>query len=167
MRLKITGEYPADWATIAQRVKNDAARRCVRCKHPFNAAGKPTLCDDRCDATRGMHKGSYIAVPFDERLKGINYGVHHFDGDKSNCRWWNLLALCNSCHLSIQARVIPERPWLFTHSTWAFPYICGFYAFFYGHTEITRQEADRESARWIAAGQPWLFNRRDGVAPSP
>lgn len=31
--------------------------------------------------------------------------VHHLDGDKWNLQWWNLAALCQRCHLRIQARV--------------------------------------------------------------
>lgn len=31
--------------------------------------------------------------------------VHHLDGDKSNCADWNLAALCQRCHLSVQGRV--------------------------------------------------------------
>lgn len=31
--------------------------------------------------------------------------VHHLDGDKWNLEWWNLAALCQRCHLRIQARV--------------------------------------------------------------
>ena len=30
--------------------------------------------------------------------------VHHLDGDKGNCGDRNLVALCQRCHLSIQAR---------------------------------------------------------------
>ena len=31
--------------------------------------------------------------------------VHHLDGDKWNLEWWNLAALCQRCHIRIQARV--------------------------------------------------------------
>ncbi len=30
--------------------------------------------------------------------------VHHLDGDKSNCEDWNLVAMCQRCHLSVQAK---------------------------------------------------------------
>lgn len=46
---------------------------------------------------------------------------NHLNGDKSDCRWWNLLALCQRCHLSVQARVDPRRPWIFEHSDWIKP----------------------------------------------
>ena len=29
--------------------------------------------------------------------------VHHLDNDKSNCANWNLAALCQRCHLHVQA----------------------------------------------------------------
>jgi HNH endonuclease len=36
---------------------------------------------------------------------GFTLTVHHLDGDKWNLEWWNLAALCQRCHLRIQARV--------------------------------------------------------------
>lgn len=67
--------------------------------------------------------------------------THHFDGDKSNDAWWNLLALCQSCHLKIQGRVDPETPWFLEHSEWLKPYVAGFYAKKYEGKDITREEA--------------------------
>lgn len=57
--------------------------------------------------------------------------VHHWDGDKANCRWWNLLALCQRCHLQIQGKVTPDRPWVFEHTSWFRPYVAGYYAWRY------------------------------------
>lgn len=67
--------------------------------------------------------------------------VHHFDGDKANDAWWNLLPLCQVCHLQIQAKVDPHQPYMFEHSDWLKPYVAGFYAKKYESREITRQEA--------------------------
>lgn len=125
MRLEIRGEYPPDWPAIAGAVKDAAGRCCIRCSH----AHAPAV--GRC------------------------LTVHHLDGDKSNCRWWNLLALCQACHLSVQARVIPERPWLWEHTAWFRPYVAGFYAYYYGAIEITRADADSNAALYLAMGQPW------------
>lgn len=44
--------------------------------------------------------------------------VHHLDGDKANLAWWNLTALCQVCHLEIQAKVVMERVYPFEHSDW-------------------------------------------------
>ena len=68
--------------------------------------------------------------------------THHFDGDKANDSWWNLLALCQVCHLQIQGRVDPEIPWFLEHSDWLKPYVAGFYAKKYEGRMITREEAD-------------------------
>jgi|WetSurMetagenome_2_1015567.scaffolds.fasta_scaffold295832_2 hypothetical protein len=54
--------------------------------------------------------------------------VHHLDMNPSHCEWWNLVALCQQCHLSIQARVVMERTWLLDHSPWFVPYVAGYYA---------------------------------------
>jgi hypothetical protein len=69
--------------------------------------------------------------------------THHFTGDKSNDEWWNLLALCQVCHLQIQGKVDPETPWFLPHSEWIKPYVAGFYAAKYEHRNITREEAIR------------------------
>jgi 5-methylcytosine-specific restriction endonuclease McrA len=67
--------------------------------------------------------------------------THHFDGDKANDAWWNLMALCQVCHLQVQAKVDPEVPYFFEHSEWAKPYIAGFYAKKYEGRMIDRDEA--------------------------
>lgn len=69
--------------------------------------------------------------------------VHHLDGNKSNCEWWNLLALCQRCHLQIQGRVNPDLPYFLEHSDWFKPYVAGFYAFKYEGRNITREEAEQ------------------------
>src|SRR6185312_12784223 len=66
--------------------------------------------------------------------------VHHFDGNKSNCVWWNCLALCQRCHLSIQARVDPQQPYMLEHAEWLKPYVAGFYALKYLGMNCTRNE---------------------------
>jgi transcription elongation factor Elf1 len=68
--------------------------------------------------------------------------THHFDGDKANDEWWNLMALCQVCHLQIQNKVIPEIPYFFSHSEWIKPYVAGFYAKKYEGRNITREEAE-------------------------
>jgi hypothetical protein len=76
--------------------------------------------------------------------------VHHLDGNKSNCEWWNLLALCQRCHLQIQTRVTPMTPWFLEHSEWFKPYVAGFYAHKYEGRNITRDEATRRLDELLA-----------------
>ena len=66
--------------------------------------------------------------------------THHFDGNKSNNAWWNLMALCQRCHLTIQGRVVPDIPYFLEHSDWAKPYVAGFYAKKYLDLDLTRAE---------------------------
>lgn len=66
--------------------------------------------------------------------------VHHFDGNKANDEWYNLLALCQVCHLQIQAKVDPETPFFFEHSEWLKPYVAGFYAMKYEGKLLTREQ---------------------------
>jgi hypothetical protein len=145
---RFRGEYIADRKTLHNRVRADAGNRCIRCGHPGgDTFAIRSTCDDRCTHTR------------DGKLRILT--VHHLTGQKDDNRWWNLLALCQSCHLTIQDRVIPERPWLMQHSAWFVPYVCGFYASYYGGEDVTRKQAITEPARYLALGQPWLYD----VAP--
>ena len=91
----LMNDYPENWPNIAARIKGIAGWRCVRCKHPHDAATGHVLT------------------------------VHHLDGNKANCADWNLAALCQRCHLKIQARVkldqgffesvLPVSPWFKPH----------------------------------------------------
>lgn len=67
--------------------------------------------------------------------------THHFDGNKANDAWWNLLVLCQVCHLQIQNKVDPHQPYFFEHSDWLKPYVAAFYAHRYEGREITPTEA--------------------------
>lgn len=129
-------DYAAEWPAIARQVKDAAGWRCVRCQHAHSREGWRILT------------------------------VHHLDGDKANNAWWNLLALCQRCHLSIQGRVAPERPYLFDHTPWFVPYACGFYAHYHAGLSITREEAEAEPDRWLRMGQPWRYDAagENGVA---
>jgi hypothetical protein len=67
--------------------------------------------------------------------------VHHADGDKANVRWWNLLALCQRCHLEVQGKIVMERVWPHPHSPWFRPFVAGYYAWAYLGEELTREQA--------------------------
>lgn len=89
------GAYSEDWKLIATAVKANAGWKCVRCQHVHDPKA------GRC------------------------LTVHHFDGDKANCESWNLMPLCQACHLSVQARVDPAQGLMHEPSVWAMPYIAG------------------------------------------
>lgn len=99
MSRKSTGEYPENWPEIAQQTKDDAGWKCVRCHHPHDPEAGYTLT------------------------------VHDLDMNPANCEWWNIPALCQRCHLTIQSKVIMERIYMFEHSEWFKPYAAGYYAF--------------------------------------
>ncbi|HVT74560.1 MAG TPA: hypothetical protein VHD61_15610 [Lacunisphaera sp.] len=172
--LDITGEYPPDWQRISDRTWAAAGHRCVRCGHPYrkgeHGKGEWTPCDERCchPGPLALVSADGVVVPLrdnaittDPDIRGfITAGrlvvaawrigtVHHLDGNKSNCRWWNLLALCQRCHLTIQARVNPHQPYILEHSDWFKPYVAAFYAFKYECRELTRAEAEAEMPRLL------------------
>lgn len=88
-------DYPPNWPEIARRIKEAAGWKCERCQHPHEVAA------------------GYVLT------------VHHLDGDKANSADWNLAALCQRCHLRIQARIkmgqlffedlLPVSPWFRPH----------------------------------------------------
>jgi len=99
------GEYPPNWPEISKAVKDAAGWKCIRCNHPHDIEA------------------------------GFMLTVHHLDMDPSNNAWWNTPALCQGCHIHIQAKVDMEQPWMFEHSDWFKPYVAGYYAHIYGLPE--------------------------------
>jgi hypothetical protein len=98
MKKEFPGEYPDNWKEIAKAVKDTAEWKCVRCGREHNPK------------------------------EGYCLTVHHLDGHKDNCAWWNIPALCQRCHLHIQGKVVMERPYMFAHTPWFLPYVGGYYA---------------------------------------
>jgi hypothetical protein len=104
------GKYPPYWPIMSKQVKALAEWCCERCGVRNN--------EDAPDGTM--------------------LTVHHLDGNKWNCEWWNLAALCQQCHLRIQARVDFLRPYYrwnwetmepeAVHSAWMARHIKGYNA---------------------------------------
>jgi hypothetical protein len=158
--------YPPEWH---ERIKHEArvlaGDRCVRCLHPYKAGtGEWSPCDARC-----IHKGPFrwrtaLDDEWDESHSEEDWPwspetgdaievaeiearwriltVHHLDGNKANCRWWNLAALCQRCHLQIQGKVQMERVWPWEHSDWFKPYVAGYYAFVYRGEDLDRETVE-------------------------
>lgn len=92
-------DYPLDWNAIAQRIKDNAGWHCERCHHANDLASGHVLT------------------------------VHHLDGNKANCADWNLAALCQRCHLSIQGRVKMDQMFfaqILDVSEWFKPHLQGY-----------------------------------------
>lgn len=79
--------------------------------------------------------------------------VHHLDGDKSNCAWWNLVALDQRCHLHIQHKVVMNQVWYFEHSDWFKPYVAGYVAAKMLGLDLDRETATRHADVLIALHQ--------------
>lgn len=139
-REQCKGKYPNNWKFISDDVCRLAGHRCIRCGHPYrkgaHGRGEWTECDSKCH-----HPGPVKVEGGTIFAQWRILTVHHFDGNKENCEWFNLLALCQRCHLHIQGKVDPEQPWMFEHADWFKPYIAGFYARKYERRNITRAEA--------------------------
>jgi hypothetical protein len=83
--------------------------------------------DWRAISTALKEEAQWCCVRCSQRNEGSAIGVHHFDGNRENNERWNLMVLCQRCHLSVQARVDPQVTLMFDPSPWAMPYIAGFY----------------------------------------
>lgn len=164
--------YPEAWQRIKHDVRAAADDRCVRCGHPYaRGAGEWSPCDRRC-SHRGPVRLSYTAedgsdvtdlehVLATEAGVVVGYGkvvearwriltVHHLTGDKADCRWWNLAALCQRCHLEIQGKVVMDRTWPHEHSYWFRPYAAGYYAWRFLRENITRDDAVERADELLA-----------------
>ncbi len=161
--MKFSGQYADDGKAKRLAVRAEAGHRCVRCGHPFESGkhgkGEWSPCDEQC-----THKGErgyivekdeyeFVPVPMSFPSSGIlvrgGYKVsarwriltvHHLDGKKDNDAWWNTLALCQRCHLTIQSIVDPNIPWMLEHSDWFKPYVAGYYAKKYEGKDLSRDE---------------------------
>jgi hypothetical protein len=157
--------YPPEWHRIIKhQVRHDANHRCIRCQHPYrngeHGSGEWSACDTRCTHygpfRHQLTDGTWIDHP---QAQGINpylfahndipvealwriLTVHHLDGNKANCRWWNLVALCQRCHLEIQGRVVMDRVWPHEHTAWFRPYVAGYYAHRFLQEDVTREQAE-------------------------
>ena len=150
---------------IKDAVRAMSGHRCVRCHHPFvvgETPGEWSPCDQHCrhtgparfrwdgpdwlpletsfgfDIGKSMREGQLWEAKVEAQWRVLT--VHHLNGIKHDCRWWNLAALCQRCHLTIQAKVYMERPWTREHSEWFRPYVAGFYAWRYLGLELDREE---------------------------
>lgn len=145
---------------IKHYVRVYAGSRCERCKHPYaKGDGEWSRCDDHCRHGGPVRlNGAAQTVGQDEDYisgDGLAYHrekgdliearwriltVHHLNMVKLDCRWWNLAALCQRCHLQIQRRVRMEQVWPHEHSEWFKPHAAGYYAAAYLGEELDRHQ---------------------------
>ncbi len=160
--------YPYAWdRSIKSFVREQAGNRCLRCKHPYEKGdGEWSPCDEHCDHDGPWRIDGFIYETDDPLLtrrpqwpyttphrvyaRWRVLTTHHLNGDKADCRWWNLVPLCQRCHLLIQRKVVMDQLYPFEHSSWFQPYAAAHYALKYENREITRQEADTRKEELLA-----------------
>lgn len=183
--------YPIAWhETVKHLVRELAGHRCIRCGHPYPPGiakrcrgGEWTPCDAGCthagivsllnteptgpewidtELDQGPSAGELVVAGKDVLARYRILTVHHLNGHKTDCRWWNLLALCQRCHLQIQGKVRPHRPYPWEHRPWFRPYAAGFYAAKYLGEDLTREETEARLDELLALGA-----REDAVERMP
>jgi len=126
---------------VKDYIRDLAGNRCERCLHPYEKGmGEWSPCDELC--THGEPRRTLIVENEVATIRvtgppveGVRVEaqwriltVHHLNGIKHDCRWWNLAALCQRCHLTIQAKVHLDRPYDRPHTEWFRPHAAGYYA---------------------------------------
>jgi hypothetical protein len=170
--------YPLAWRQGSPRipdyVREAADHRCARCRHPYRTKRSDpewSPCDERCLHGGPVRIGSEesgwnveeklpptIAEFIDlADLNGLHVQarwrvltVHHLTGEKADCRWWNLAALCQRCHLTIQGRVKMHQVYPWEHSDWFKPYAAGFYAVTYLGEDLSREQVEARQDELLA-----------------
>lgn len=97
----MSNAYPNGWPEFATRVKNEAGWLCERCGHPHDASSGHVL--------TVHHLTNNKAQPFSDR--------------------WAFAALCQRCHLTIQARVKMDQLFfaeILDVSAWFKPHLEGY-----------------------------------------
>lgn len=141
------------------------------------ALDKPTRvhwspCDIRCThgAPTRWRRGSEVWIPdgdlcaADSIGHGVSRGyeiqaayriltVHHLNERKHDLRWWNLAALCQRCHLTIQRKVTMEIAYPWEHTPWFRPHAAAWYALRYLGEHLTYTETITRLDELLALGR--------------
>lgn len=161
---------------VKHLVREQSRHRCVRCQHPYECGETPaewSPCDERCthrgplrlaagvgadlDDPRGIMARDVVAGEY--ARSGPTFAqwriltVHHLrlgHDAKRDLRWWNLVALCQRCHLQVQGKVLLERIWPWEHSGWFKPYAAGWYAHSYLGEDLTREQVEARMDELLA-----------------
>lgn len=165
--------YPWNWPELNAATVVEAGHRCLRCKHPYvkgqhGPRGEWSVCDEKC-----VHRGPIRYDPDSEPeeaqvITGLKVAsgtpvearwriltVHHLrpgHENKRDCRWWNLLPLCQRCHLLIQGKVKPDRPYPWPHRDWFQLHVAGFYAAKYLQEDLSRTEVEERMEELLLMG---------------
>jgi len=158
------GSYPVGHSlsnpAIKDLIREQAGHRCQRCGHPYRSgdgrisrSGEWSPCDGQCThgpPTREVAIDATETPTYQVEAQWRILTVHHLDEDKANCRWWNLAALCQRCHLRMQRAVVMGRPYHYEHSAWFRPYAAGFYAMKYLGEDLSREEVEARMDELLA-----------------
>jgi len=149
----VPGSDSETFPAVKDLVRANADHRCLRCHHPYTKGdGEWSLCDERCthhDGEVEVYRDGYWLADDDpsnvtvRRAQWRILTVHHLltgPAGKRNLQWWNLVALCQRCHLNVQSRVDLTVPWPWPHSEWFRPYAAGWYAWSYLGENLSREE---------------------------
>lgn len=133
--------YPLKWHEgangsphgLKRLVRDLASNRCERCGHPYRCGehgnGEWTPCDDICRHASNLEHWRPNGKYGEAQWRILT--VHHLDGNKANCEEWNLAALCQKCHLTVQGRVKMDQMFfaeVLDVSEWFKPHLAGYLA---------------------------------------
>jgi hypothetical protein len=148
----LVGQTAPEWSLCDERCTHGGPLR-VAAETAYGATGSYGLFDEleparALAASMQPDGGGVYGARVEAKWRVLT--VHHLDGDKANCRWWNLVALCQRCHLQIQNRVQMARVWPWEHSVWFRPYVAGYYAFAYLGEDLDREAVEARQDELLA-----------------
>ncbi len=112
IRPEMKARYPANWAEIRERILERAGHRCERCHAPnywdvqrVDQAAPASWTVVGYDAIKARSWPISVMKPVNERrITTIVLTIAHVhDPDPANCADDNLQALCQRCHLLLDA----------------------------------------------------------------
>jgi 5-methylcytosine-specific restriction endonuclease McrA len=92
--------YPDNWKEIREKILIRACNRCELC----NAPNGVKVVRDRERPVKWISPGGNVEASYDSQfyyMVKIVLTIAHLDQDTKNNEPWNLLALCQRCHLKI------------------------------------------------------------------
>lgn len=106
--------YPADWKQIRERILKRAGHKCERCQAPDRTRIARGTDDDTgtymtADAdvysdVDGRHLGQCRFSDYSPRMVFIVLTIAHLNHTPEHCDDDNLQALCQQCHLRLDAK---------------------------------------------------------------
>ena len=130
----------------------------VRCRHPGPFRCRPVsprsgLTGWTVFGAEAPDAGERVRAGMETQAAYRILTVHHLNERKFDLRWWNLAALCQRCHLTIQRKVTMETAYPWDHTSWFRPHAAAWYALKYLGEHLTYTQTMARLDELLALGR--------------